>query len=65
MSYLKQNTTKKEQVKKVLELDASDNSKEYKMGAIENSAVYANNLKSGHLLNLYYLVALKSKEKNT
>ena len=57
VSLLGQDTTKKEWVKKVRELDAGDNSKEYKVEAIWNSAVYANKSELGHLLGLYYLVA--------
>ena len=67
MSLLEQYTTKKRQVdKKVTKLDfVAGNSREYKVEAIWNSAVYANEVKS-HLLGLYYLVAWKRypKEKN-
>ena len=55
LSLLEQNTTKKGQVdKKVrqIEFDAGDHSKEYKVEAIWNNAVYARESKSGHLLNL-------------
>ena len=67
MSLLEQDTTRKERVKKVSELDASDNSKEYKVEAIWDSTIYTNKLESGHLLSLYYLVAWKGylKEENT
>ena len=43
-----------------------DNNKEYKMKAIQESAVYTKEA-DGHLLELYYLVAWKSypEEKNT
>ena len=66
MSLLEQDTTKKERVEKVPELDTGDNSEEYKIEAIQDSAVYARE-SEGHLPRLYYLVALKSypKEKNT
>ena len=49
-----------------LEFDVSD-SKEYKVEAIWDSAVYMMELKSGHLLSLYYLVAWKGypEEENT
>ena len=58
MSLLEPNTIKKEQVNKQvteLELEAG-NSKKYKVEAIWDSAVYANE-KKGHLPDLYYLVA--------
>ena len=45
------------------ELDASDNGKEYEVEAISDSAVYTNELQSGHLLGLYYLVAWKGNPK--
>ena len=66
MSLLEQNITKKERVEKVPELDASDNSKEYEVEAIWDSAVYTRKLE-GHLSGLYYLVAWKdySEEENT
>ena len=52
---LEQNTTRKERVsKKVLELDASnEDSKEYKVEAIWDSVVYANESELGHLPGLY------------
>ena len=55
---LEQNTTKKGRMdKKVTELEFEANdSEEYKVEAIWNSAVYANKVKS-HLPGLYYLVA--------
>ena len=59
MSLLKQNTTKKERVDKnvrKLEFDVSNN-EEYKVVAIWDTAIYAIELKSGHLPSLYYLVA--------
>ena len=69
MSPLEQDTTRKEQVDKQmieLELEAG-NSKEYKVEAIWNSAVYASKSESGQLAGLYYLVGWKRypKEKNT
>ena len=39
------------------ELNAGNNSGEYKVEAIWNSAVYVKELKSGHLPGLYYLVS--------
>ena len=59
VSLLKQDITRKGRVsEKVPELDASDeDSNKYKVEAIWDSAVYANNSESGHLLGLYYLVA--------
>ena len=67
MSLLEQDTTRKERVKKVPELDAGDNSEEYEVEAIRDSAVYAMESESGHLPRLYYLVAWKGypEEKNT
>ena len=38
---LEQDTTRKERVEKVPELDASDNSKKYEVEEIQDSAVYA------------------------
>ena len=66
MSLLEQDTTKKERIKKVPELDAGDNSEEYEVEVIWDSAVDANKLESGHLPSLYYLVAWKGylEEKN-
>ena len=67
ISLLEQDTTKKEQVKKVLELDVGDHSKEYEVEAIWDSAVYIMELKSSHLPTLYYMVLWKGypEEKNT
>ena len=67
MSLLEQDTTKKERVKKIPELDVGNDSKEYEVEAIWNSAVYAIESESGHLLGLYYLVAWKGypEEENT
>ena len=57
MSLLEQDTTRKGQVDDETELDASDNSGEYKVEAIWDSAVYARELELGHLPGLYYLVS--------
>ena len=48
-------------------MDADDNSGEYKVEAIWDSAVYMRKSKSGHLPGLYYLVSWKRylEEKNT
>ena len=61
MSLLEKNTTKKGRVsKKVPKLDVDNkDSKKYKIEAIRDSAVYANQSKSGYLHGLYYLVAWK------
>ena len=69
MSLLEQDTTRKKQVDKnvtELEFDAG-NSKEYKVEAIWENAVYAMESESGHLPGLYYLVAWKGypEEENT
>ena len=66
VSLLEQDITKKKRVKKVPELDSSDNSEQYKIEGIWDSAVYARELE-GHLLGLYYLVAWKGypEEENT
>ena len=55
MSLLKEDITRNEQVEKVPELNAGDNSKKYKLKAIWDNAVYANKAEN-HLLGLYYLV---------
>ena len=57
VSLLEQDTTKKGQVDDEAELDASDNSGEYEVEPIWDSAVYARESKSGHLPGLYYLVS--------
>ena len=57
MSLLEHDSTRKERVEKEPELDAGNDSEEYKVEAIQNSAVYAMEFESGHLLGLYYLVA--------
>ena len=59
MSLLEQNITKKEQIDKWVTKLKAGNSKEYKVKAIWDSAVYANKSESGQLLGLYYLVAWK------
>ena len=69
MSLLEQDPTRKEWVDEnmtKLEFDGG-NSEEYKVEAIWDSAVYAMKSESGHLLDLYYLVAWKGylEEKNT
>ena len=48
-------------------LDAGDDSGEYEVEAIRNSAVYARESESGHLPGLYYLVLWKGypEEENT
>ena len=50
----------------VIELEAGD-SKEYKVEAIQDSAIYASKSESGQLPGLYYLIAWKGypEEKNT
>ena len=67
MSLLEEDTTRKERVEKVPELDAGDNSEEYEVEAIRDSAVYAEESESGQLPGLYYLVAWKRypEEENT
>ena len=69
VSLLEQDTTRKGRVsEEVPELDAGDkDSEEYKVEAIRDSAVYANESESGHLPSLYYLVAWKGypEEENT
>ena len=69
MSMLEQNTTRKGRMsEEVPELDAgNEDSKEYKVEAIWDNAVYANKSESGHLPGLYYLVAWKGypEEENT
>ena len=49
------------------ELDANNDSGEYKIKAICDSAVYAKESESGHLLGLYYLMSWKSypEKENT
>ena len=66
---LEQDTTRKEWVheENAEELDAGDNSGEYKVKTIQDSAVYARESKSDHLPGLYYLVSWKRypEEENT
>ena len=57
MSLLEKNTIRKERVdKNITELDVGNNSSEYKVKPICNSAVYIKELESSHLPRLYYLV---------
>ena len=60
MSLLEQDTTKKGQVDEnkteLAELDAGEDSGEYEVEAIWDSAVYAKESESNHLSELYYLV---------
>ena len=69
VSLLEQDTTRKGRVdKNATKLDTGNNdSGEYEVEAIRNSAVYARESKSGHLPGLYYLVSWKgySEEENT
>ena len=66
MSLLEQNTTKKGREFLVPEFGPGNN-KKYEVKAIWDSAVYARESKSGHLLSLYYLMSWKGypKEENT
>ena len=65
MSLLEQDTTRKRREFSVPKFEPG-NDKEYKVKAIQDSAVYAKEA-DGHLLGLYYLVAWKgySEEENT
>ena len=70
MSLLKQDTTRKKRVddENAEELDVGDKKAgEYKVEAIRDSAVYARESESGHLLGFYYLVSWKRypEEENT
>ena len=69
MSLLKQDTIRKgrEHEENAEKLDAGDNSGEYEVEAIRDSAVYARESESGHLPGLYYLVSWKGypEEENT
>ncbi len=57
MSLLEQDIIKKGRVETAIELDEGD-SKEYKVEAIRDSAVYAKESESGqHLPGLYYLIS--------
>lgn len=57
---LEQNTTRQRQVNKLLEsepeLDITKD-KEYKVEAMKDSAVYANEVAGDQLLGLYYLIS--------
>ena len=67
MSLLEQDTTRKKWVdEQVTELEDGD-SEESEVGAIWDSAVYANESESGQLPGLYYLVVRKGypEEENT
>ena len=69
VSLLEKDITRKERVDEnvtKLEFDPGE-SEENKVEVIQNSAVYAMELESGHLPGLYYLVAWKDypEEKNT
>ena len=50
-----------------MEFNVDKNGGEYKVKEIWNSAIYARESKSGHLLGLYYLVSWKKylEEENT
>ena len=69
MSLLEQDITGKGRVDKIAtELDASDDdSGEYKVEVIRNSAVYTRESESGHLPGLYYLILWKKypEKENT
>lgn len=68
VSLLEQDTTKKGRVNKnVSKLDAGNNSKEYKVKAIQDKAVYVWESQSGSLPGLYYLISSKNypEEENT
>ena len=70
MLMLELDTTRKRQIDEnnAAKLDTDDNKRsKYKVKAIFDSAVYARELKSGHLLELYYLVSWKNylDEENT
>ena len=56
MSLLEQDSTKKGREFSVPEFEPGDDNKEYKVEAIQDSAVYAKEA-DGHLPGLYYLVA--------
>ena len=71
MSLLEQDTTKKggvdEKVRQIEFYADDDESREYEVEAIRDSAVYARESKLGHLLGLYYLISWKGypEEENT
>ena len=57
MSLLKQDTTRKGQIDKTIQLEFQvDNDKGYKVEGIRDSVVYAMELEADHLLGLYILV---------
>ena len=66
VSLLKQDITRKEQVEKIPEWSANDNSEEYEVEAIWDNAVDVRE-SQGHLPRLYFLIAWKGypKEENT
>ena len=68
VSMLKQNITRKGRINEFAEVPEFEpgNNKEYKMKAIQDSAVYAKK-KDRHLLGLYYLISWKRymEEENT
>ena len=57
MSLLEQDTKRKGRMDDKTELDTDDNSGDYEVKVIWDSAVYARKLESGHLPGLYYLVS--------
>ena len=67
ISLLEQDTKRKERDNNAVELDAGENSGEFEVEAIRDSAVYAKESKSGHLPGLHYLISWKKypEEKNT
>ena len=67
MSLLEQDTTRKKWDNNAAELDAGDDSGEYEVEAIWDSAVYARESKLGNLPGLYYLMSWKGylEEENT
>ena len=68
VSLLELDTIKKGQVDEKtveqLEFEAGGNNKKYKVVDICNSAVYARELKAGHLPGLYYLISWKGYSKD-
>ena len=71
MSLLEQNVTRKGRVDEnkteLMELDAGNDSSEYKVKVIHNRAVYTSESELGYLPGLYYLVSWKDypEEENT
>ena len=63
MFFLGQDITRKrrleEKTAEQIEFEASSNNEEYKVKDIRNSAVYARELKVGHLPSFYYLISWK------